>query len=316
MPRDAASVGGVFIAGALQSLTRPSEVAMLRLDEGRASAKEPIPLTRLNEDLFGQLDLPGAESVRYRGALGRDIQAWLVLPPGKKRGEKLPLVLFIHGGPQGAWSDLFHYRWNPALFASRGLAVLAPNPHGSTGFGQAFTEQISGDWGGACYEDLMKAVDWAIAEGIADPERLGAMGGSYGGYMVNWILGHTDRFKALISHAGVYNLESMYGTTEELWFPEWDLRGTPWRNDGDYASFSPHRFAASFRTPTLVVHGELDFRVPVTEGMQLFTALRRQGVEARFLCFPDEGHWVAKPKNAKLWAETCFEWLERHLEVR
>jgi dipeptidyl aminopeptidase/acylaminoacyl peptidase len=191
---------------------------------------------------------------------------------------------------------------------------MLPNPHGSTGFGQAFTEQISGDWGGACYEDVMKAADWAVTQGLADPERMAAMGGSFGGYMVNWILGHTDRFKALVSHAGVYNLESMYGSTEEVWFAEWDLHGTPWKNDGAYEKFSPHRHAASFKTPTLVIHGELDFRVPVSEGMQLFTALKRQGVEAKFLYFPDEGHWVLKPKSSKLWNETVMAWLERFLK--
>jgi dipeptidyl aminopeptidase/acylaminoacyl peptidase len=200
------------------------------------------------------------------------------------------------------------------LYATRGFVVLLPNPHGSTGFGQSYTEQISGDWGGACYEDLMKGVDWAVAQGLADPDHMAAMGGSFGGYMVNWILGHTDRFKALVSHAGVYNLESMYGVTEELWFPEWDLKGTPWKHDGPYEKYSPHRFAANFKTPTLVIHGELDFRVPVGEGMQLFTALQRRGIESKFLYFPDEGHWVLKPKNSKLWNETVIAWLEKFLK--
>ena len=161
----------------------------------------------------------------------------------------------------------------------------------------------------------MKAADWAVAEGFADPDRMGAAGGSFGGYMVNWLLGHTDRFKAFVSHAGVYNLESMYGVTEELWFPEWDLKGTPWDDpEGLYAKFSPHKFAARFKTPTLVIHGELDFRVPVAEGFQLFTALQRQGVPSRLLYYPDEGHWITKPKNSKLWNETVLGWFDRYVK--
>jgi dipeptidyl aminopeptidase/acylaminoacyl peptidase len=257
--------------------------------------------------------MPAAESVSYPGALGAGIQAWILKPPGYQPGRRYPLVLFIHGGPQGAWHDAFSYRWNPALYAARGFVVLSPNPHGSTGFGQAFTEQISGDWGGACYEDVMRAADWAIAEGLADPERMAAMGGSFGGYMVNWILGHSDRFRALVSHAGVYNLEAKYGATEELWFPEWEFGGPPWEKRELYEKFSPHRHAGKFRTPTLVIHGELDYRVPVTEGLQLFTALKRQGVESQLLYYPDEGHWVLKPKNSKLWNETVMAWLEKHL---
>jgi dipeptidyl aminopeptidase/acylaminoacyl peptidase len=308
MPRD-----GSFIAGAIQSLIAPAEVARLDLKGARA-AGQPRALTSLNAEILSRIDMPARESVRYPGAGGEEVQAWLLRPPGYQSGRRYPLVLFIHGGPQGAWNDDFSWRWNAALYAARGYVVLLPNFHGSTGFGQPFTERISGDWAGAAYEDLMKGVDWAIERGLADPAHLAAMGGSFGGYMVNWILGHTDRFKALVSHAGVYNLESMYGTTEELWFPEWDLGGTPWKNHGDYQKFSPHRFAQNFKTPTLVIHGELDYRVTVSEGMQLFTALRRQGVEARFLHFPDEGHWVLKPKNARLWNETVISWLEQHLK--
>jgi dipeptidyl aminopeptidase/acylaminoacyl peptidase len=307
---------GSVLAGEVQSLVRPPEVAVLDLAGAAGGRADARAITRENDALFADLDMPSHESVRYAGALGDSIQAWLLKPPGWKAGSRHPFILFIHGGPQSAWQDAFSYRWNPALYASRGYVVLLPNFHGSTGFGLAFTERISGDWAGAAYEDLMKGVDWAIAEGLADPEHLAAMGGSFGGYMVNWILGHTDRFRALVSHAGVYNLDSMYGATEELWFPEWDLGGTPWKNRGDYERFSPHRHAARFRTPTLVIHGELDFRVPVTEGFQLFTALKRQGVEAKMLYFPDEGHWILKPKNAKLWNDTVAAWLERFVPPR
>jgi dipeptidyl aminopeptidase/acylaminoacyl peptidase len=312
MPRD-----GSFLAGVVESLVRPAEVARLPLGAAPPAAPpEPTRITAMNDGLLASVEMPARESVSYPGSGGRPIQAWLLKPPGYAAGRRYPLVLFLHGGPQGAWEDGFHFRWNASLFAARGFVVLAPNFHGSTGFGQAFTEQISGDWGGAACEDVLKGIDWTIERGYADPDRLAAMGGSYGGYMVNWILGHSDRFKALISHAGVYNLESMYGSTEELWFPEWELGGTPWKNGGSYEKFSPHRFAARFRTPTLVIHGDLDYRVPVSEGMQLFTALRRQGVEARFLHFPDEGHFILKPKNSKLWNETALNWLESHLKAR
>lgn len=310
-------VNGRFLIAETQSFTAPTEVARIDLgdpataDEGRLKR-----LTQLNGEILDPVIWPTISSVTYPGALGESIQAWLVKPADFKAGDKAPFVLWIHGGPQSAWKNAFSYRWNPALLASKGYVVLMPNPHGSTGFGQAFTRQISEDWGGACYEDLMKGVDWAVQNGLADPDRMAAAGGSFGGYMVNWILGHNKRFKALISHAGVYNLESMYGVTEELWFAEWDLGGTPWKNKGAYEKFSPHRFAANFSTPTLVIHGELDFRVPVGEGMQLFTALKRQGVESKFLYFPDEGHWVLKPKNAKLWNETFAGWLDQHLKAK
>jgi dipeptidyl aminopeptidase/acylaminoacyl peptidase len=300
-------------AGELQSLTRPAEVATLRLEGGKPVAA-PKPITRVNDGVFEKLRMPSVESIRFAGGSGAEVQAWILKPPDYQPGQRYPFLLFIHGGPQSAWQDAFSFRWNPALYASHGYVAMLPNPHGSTGFGQPFTEQISGDWPGACYQDLMKAADWAVAQGLADPARMAALGGSFGGYMVNWILGHTDRFKTLVSHAGVYNLESMYGSTEELWFPEWDLGGTPWKNGGSYEKFSPHRFAARFRTPTLVIHGEQDFRVPISEGIQLFTALKRQGVEARFLYFPDEGHWVLKPKNSKLWNETVLAWLDRFLK--
>jgi dipeptidyl aminopeptidase/acylaminoacyl peptidase len=302
-----ASADRSVLVGSRSSLLAPAEVVRIRGDRVE-------PITRLNEELLAGVAMPACESVRWKGALDAMVQGWLLKPPGFDPARKHPFLLWIHGGPQGAWLDAWSHRWNPAVYAAQGYVVLLPNPHGSTGFGQQFTEQISGDWGGACFSDLMKGVDWAIAQGFVDADRMAAAGGSFGGYMVNWILGHSTRFKALVSHAGVYNLDSMYGVTEELWFPEWDLRGTPWKNGGNYEEFSPHRFAANFRTPTLVIHGELDYRVPVGEGFQLFTALRRQGVEAKLLYFPDEGHWVNKPKNSRLWNETVSAWFERHLK--
>ena len=255
--------------------------------------------------------LKPAESMTFAGAGGTPVQAWVVKPNGFREGVKYPLMYLVHGGPQGAWNDGWTYRWNAQVFASAGYVVFMPNPRGSTGFGQRFTDEISNDWGGKVFEDLMKGVDYAEKLPYVDASRKVAAGASYGGYMMNWFLGHTDRFKALVSHAGVFNLTSMYGVTEELWFPEWDLGGTPWTNPEGYAKWSPHTYAKNFKTPTLVTHGELDYRVPVGEGLQLFTTLQRQGVPSRLLVFPDEGHWINKPQNAALWYRTFLEWMGR-----
>lgn len=290
------------------SLQRPVDIYSLTRG-GRLNK-----LTSHNDALLAQLDLGATSDVFWTGAENARIQAHLIRPPDFDASKKYPAILLIHGGPQGAWSDAWSYRWNPQMFAARGYVVLAPNPRGSSGFGQKFIEEISRDWAGKVYVDLMNGVDWLVAQPYVDAKRLGAAGGSYGGYMVNWILGHSDRFKALVSHAGVYNLESMYGVTEELWFPEWEFGGNPWDNPELYQRWSPHRFARNFNTPTLVVHGELDFRVPVGEGFQLFTTLQRRGVPSRLLYFPDEGHWVLKPQNSKLWHETVLGWFDRFLK--
>ena len=189
-----------------------------------------------------------------------------------------------------------------------------PNPRGSVTFGQRFTDEIRDDWGGKSYQDLMKTVDHVLTLGYVDPDRMAAGGGSYGGYMVSWIAGHTDRFKCLVSHAGTFNLTSMYGVTEELWFPEWEFKGSPWTNPQSYDQWSPHHFVKNFKTPMLVIHGELDFRVPVGEGFQLFTALQRQKVPSKMLYFPDEGHWITKPKNSEFWYKAFIEWLDKYLK--
>jgi dipeptidyl aminopeptidase/acylaminoacyl peptidase len=192
--------------------------------------------------------------------------------------------------------------------------VIAPNPRGSSGFGQKFADEISGDWGGKVFVDVMKAVDYAQALPYVDSKRTAAAGASYGGYMVNWILGHAgNRFQALITHDGVYNFESMYGSTDEVWFDEWEHGGTPWDKPEESRRFSPHVYAKNFRTPTLVIHGGMDYRIPYTEAMQLFTALQRQGVPSKFLFFPDENHWVLKPANSELWHTTVFDWLGTYL---
>ena len=287
---------------------RPAEIYRCGVD-GSALA----PITRANDELFKGLVIPPPESVSYAGAGGTPIQAWLYKPPTFEPGRKYPLVLLIHGGPQGAWADGWSYRWNPPLWAAQGYVILAPNPRGSTGFGQRFTDEINHDWGGKVFEDLMKGLDYALGLPYVDRERTAAAGASFGGYMVNWIQAQApERFRTLICHDGVYNFTSNYGTTEELWFDEWE-HGVPWESPEAFERFSPHRFVKNFKTPQLVIHGELDYRVPVTEGMQMFTALQRRGIPSKFLYFPDEGHWVLKPANSSFWHATVFSWLAEYL---
>ncbi|HOG27740.1 MAG TPA: S9 family peptidase [Vicinamibacterales bacterium] len=298
--------GGASFIFTRASLTAPAEIYKAASDGTRVAA-----VTNVNGAFLSAFALTPGESVMYAGAGGTPIQAWIVKPNTFKAGVKYPLLCLVHGGPQSAWNDAWTYRWNAQVFASAGYVVFMPNPRGSTGFGQRFTDAISNDWGGKPFDDVMKGVDYAERLPYVDSGRMAAAGASYGGYMMNWFLGHTDRFKAIVSHAGVFNLTSMYGATEELWFPEWDLGGTPWTNPEGYARWSPHTYAKDFKTPTLVTHGELDFRVPVGEALQLFTTLQRQGIPSRLLVFPDEGHWIGKPQNAQRWYNTFLEWIGR-----
>jgi dipeptidyl aminopeptidase/acylaminoacyl peptidase len=225
------------------------------------------------------------------------------------------VALIIHGGPQGADEDHFHYRWNLQAFAGAGYAVIAINFHGSTGFGQRFTDSISGDWGGKPFEDLMKGLDYALATyHWLDGDRVAALGASYGGWMINWINGHTDRFKCLVNHDGGFDEFANYFTTDELWFPEWEYRGTPWERSELYDKFSPSRYVMNWKTPTLVIHGGKDYRLVDGEGIGTFTALQRRGIPSQLLYFPDENHWVLAPKNSIVWHETILAWLERWLK--
>lgn len=306
---------GVTISsdGKTLAFTRSNAAMPAEVFKANGDGSGAAQLTHTNDALLSQLDLKPAEDFEFTGALKAKVHGFIVKPPQFDASKKYPMVLLIHGGPQGAWLDSWGYRWNPQMWAARGYVVTLINPHGSTGYGQAFTEQISGDWGGAVYEDLMRGVDEVIKRGYVDANRMGAAGGSYGGYMVNWMLGHTDRFKAFVSHAGIFNTTSMYAT-EELWFQEWEFKGTPWDNPQLYAKWSPHLFAKNFKTPTLVVHGELDYRVPVGEGLQLFSTLQRRGVPSKLLYFPDEGHWVLKPQNSELWYKMVLDWFDQWLK--
>jgi dipeptidyl aminopeptidase/acylaminoacyl peptidase len=316
-------IGGVY-AGNLQvapddtlvfagsSIAAPPEIY-------RGNAGSVIPLTRINSGLMGSHNLKSAEETEWTGALGKKIHGFIVKPSNFDAGKKYPLLVLIHGGPQSAWNNSWSYRWNPAVFADAGYVVFAPNPRGSTGYGQRFVNEISGDWGGKAYTDIMNGVaDVVRRNSFIDKSRIGAAGASYGGYMINWIEGHNNdprfRFKVLVSHDGVYNLTSMYGGTEELWFTDWEFKGTPWTNPAMYQRWSPHNFVNNFKTPILIIHGELDYRVPICEGLQLFTAVQRKGIDSKLLIFPDEGHWVLKPQNSQLWYHTVIGWVDKYLK--
>ena len=283
-------------------------------DADELATPQPTPeqITHLNDALLSQIDMQPLESFTFKGAENADVQGFLVKPPGFDASKKYPLKFLIHGGPQGAWGNSWSYRWNPELFAASGYVVVMINPHGSTGYGQKFTDGVNLDWGGKPYVDLMKGLDFVEKTyPFIDKTREAALGASYGGYMANWILGHTDRFKCVVSHDGVFNTESAYGTTEELWFNEWEFGGPPWKNRELYRKWSPHLFADKMKTPTLVVHGQLDYRLDVAEGFQLFTTLQRMKVPSKMLYFPDEGHWVLKPQNSRLWYQTVNGWVDQ-----
>jgi dipeptidyl aminopeptidase/acylaminoacyl peptidase len=273
---------------------------------------EPSQVTHMNDAMLAQIDMQPLESFTFKGANDEDVQGFILKPPGFDPNKKYPLKFLIHGGPQGAWGNEWTYRWNAELFAATGnYVVVMINFHGSTGYGQRFTDSISGDWGSKPYVDLMRGLDYVEKTyPFVDKNREAALGASYGGYMANWILGHTNRFKCIVSHDGMFNTESAYGTTEELWFPEWEFKGPPWKDRQLYRKFSPHLFADKFKTPTLVVHGQLDYRLDVSEGFQLFTTLQRLGIPSKMLYFPDEGHWVLKPQNSRLWYKTVNDWVD------
>jgi dipeptidyl aminopeptidase/acylaminoacyl peptidase len=276
--------------------------------------KELRVLSHFNDAAFSTIEMNAAEEVRYTGAEGASIQAFLIKPPAFDPAKRYPAIMLVHGGPQVAFISSWYTNWNAQTFAAAGYIIFIPNFHGSDGFGQAFVNAISGDWGGRCYEDIMKGLDYLAALPFVDPKRIGAAGASYGGYMINWIEGHTDRFASLVSMEGTFNTMSSYGTTEELWFPEWEFGGTPWDVPESYEKWSPHRFVKNFKTPCLVVHNQLDYRVALGEGLQMFTALQRRGVPSRLLYFPDEGHWILKPANNRYYYRQFIGWMDTYLK--
>jgi dipeptidyl aminopeptidase/acylaminoacyl peptidase len=328
----AVSPSGEWLIFTQNTLKHPNEIfvacpASIRRLWLTPSANEPgcgdirigkfwYPLTHINDEILSHISMYVLhEFFDFRGAYGDKVQAVLVRPPNFDASKKYPVKFLIHGGPQGAWGDDWSYRWNPELFAANGYVVIMINFHGSTGYGQKFIDAINGDWGGAPYEDLMKGLDYAEEHyAFIDKSRECALGASYGGYMINWILGHTDRFKCLVSHDGMFNAESAWGSTEELWFNDWEFKGTPYDNRASYQKWSPHQYAKNFKTPTLVIHGQRDYRLDVSEGFQLFTTLQMEGVPSKMLYFPDEGHWVLKPQNSRLWYETVNDWVDQWLK--
>jgi len=303
---------GKWLAFERTTLTMPAEVFVANADGSNAKK-----ITHQNDALLATLDMNAPETFWFEGAGGSKVQAMILRPPNFQASKKYPLLVLLHGGPQTMWTNAWGYRWNAQVFAAPGYVTLMINRHGSTGYGQKFTDEIAGDWGGEAYTDVMKGVDYTLATyKFVDGSRMAAAGGSYGGFMADWIATHSGRFKAIISHAGVYDQTSMYAT-EELWFAEHDMQGTPWSNPESYKKWSPSSFAGDlgkYKTPTLVIAGENDFRVPYTQSLEFFDTLQREGVPSKLVIFPDEGHWVLKPQNSEFWYKTFLDWLAIYLK--
>ncbi len=306
---------GTTLIVARQNMIRPWELGTIPAEGG-----EFKPLTDVNGAVYKRLDLPKIGERWVRATDGKMIHNWVIYPPGFDKEKKYPMITYFQGGPQGQIGQWFSYRWNFHLMAAHGYVVLAPNRRGLPGFGREWNDEISGDWGGQAMRDILSSHDDMLTEPFIDADRCGGVGASFGGYTAYWMMGRAEqRFKALIAHCGVFNLESMYGATEELFFVNWDLGGPYWSNPEvrqRNEKFSPNRFVGNWKTPLLVIHGQKDFRVPVTQGMEAFTAAQVEGVPSRFLYFPEEGHWVLSPQNGVLWHRVFFDWLERYLKPK
>jgi dipeptidyl aminopeptidase/acylaminoacyl peptidase len=289
------------------SLVSPVEIFVLP-----AAGGEPAAITHLNDERLASIAFGEYKQFSFVGADHDEVFGYFLYPVNRDPKEKYPLAFLIHGGPQGSFDDHWHYRWNPQIYAAHGYATVTIDFHGSTGYGQDFTDAINGDWGGAPFEDLMLGLDHVLrSHPWIDSERMAAAGASFGGYMINWIQGQTDRFKALVCHDGNLDEYMAYFDTEELWFPEWEHGGTPWDNPEGYRKHSPVNHLANWKTPELVVHGALDYRVVDTQGLATFNALQRLGIPSRLLYYPDENHWVLKPLNSIQWHEVVLDWMDR-----
>ena len=306
------SGAGKIMAFERTSLTSPAEVFTASGDGSNVRQ-----LTHHNDAILASLEMNPSETFWFDGAEGTKVEAMLIRPPKFDARKKYPLLVLLHGGPQTMWSNSWGYRWNEEVFAASGYVTLMINRRGSTGYGQKFTDEITNDWGGKAYLDVMDGVDYALKKyPFIDGTRMAAAGGSYGGYMADWIATHNGRFKAIISHAGVYDKVAMYAT-DELWFEEHDMQGTPWSNPDSYRKWAPVSYAGQlgkFKTPTLVICGERDYRVPYTQSLEFFNALQRQEVPSKLVVFPDEGHWILKPQNAQFWYKTFLDWLALYLK--
>jgi len=302
-----------MLAVARATLNRPVEIFTVSLTAPMLAKQA----THHNDALAKEIVEVRPESVLVPVEGSVPMQMWILKPPGFDPSKKWPVAYLIHGGPQGAWEDGWSFRWNPQLWAAQGYVVVLPNPRGSTGFGQSFCDEISGDWGGKCYRDLVAGLAAVKKLPYVDTQRIGSAGASFGGYMQDWFAVNeiSKDLRCLISHCSVYNFESMWGTTDELWFDEYEHGGLPWEIPGKYREFSPHTLAGNlgkYKTPMLVIHNDLDFRCPIGQGHELFQALQRQGVPSRFVNFPDEGHWVSKAHNSMYWHREVFAWMTKY----
>ncbi|HYM43644.1 MAG TPA: S9 family peptidase [Steroidobacteraceae bacterium] len=291
------------------TLARPAE--LFRLDLAAPRGTPPTQLTHFNREALKDVEFGEVSSFTFPGWHGEAVQAWQVKPPGFDPGHKYPLLLLMHGGPEGAWNNQFHYRWNAQLFAAAGYVVIEPNFHGSTGFGVKFMDAIKGQWGGAPYEDQMKAVDVALTWPYVDATRLAAAGASYGGYMANWVEGHTDRFRTIVSHDGLYDLLAAIYSADFVGGTLQEFKGTPWQNPQALIQQSPDTYARNFRTPMLIVHGGNDYRVDPSQGLAMFQVLQARHVPSKLLYFETENHWVLKPADSVLWYHTVLGWLDQ-----
>jgi dipeptidyl aminopeptidase/acylaminoacyl peptidase len=299
--------GDTVLVYAEQSGSQPVEIFKATSKGGKG-----VPLTHLNDEIVANYQLTPLETITVDGPDSSKVESFIVKPPDFDPAKKYPVLLLIHGGPQGDWGESWSYRWNAQVFAGAGYVVVMPNPQGSIGYGQAFTDAVNSDWGGRAYQSIVATANAVAGLPYVDSNRMAAAGGSYGGYMIDWMLGHTSTFKAFVSHAGVYDLASEAGSTEELWFPRWEFHGFPWENPAMYDQWSPSTYVKQFKTPTLVTHGELDYRVPISQGQELFTALQQMNVPSKLVQFPDEGHWILKPQNSQFWYQTVIEWLNQY----
>jgi dipeptidyl aminopeptidase/acylaminoacyl peptidase len=300
------------IISAMMSISLPTELFKIDLKTGVSKQ-----ITFTNKNIFGKISLGQVKQRMVKATDGKDILTWVIYPPNFDSTKKYPALLYCQGGPQGTVSQFFSYRWNFQLMAAKGYIVVAPNRRGLPSFGQKWNDDITEDWGGQAMKDLLSSIDDVAKESYVNKDKLGAVGASFGGYSVYWLAGnHNHRFKAFIAHDGVFNLESMYGGTEEIWFPDHDIGGAYWKNPQpeSYKKFSPHLFVNNWNTPILIIHSEKDYRVPVDQGMEAFTAARLHDIPARWLYFPNENHWVTKPQNSVLWQRIFFDWLDKYLK--
>jgi dipeptidyl aminopeptidase/acylaminoacyl peptidase len=307
------AMGGTKLVFLNSSYTDPAEVMMANTDGSPMVGKPYVNVTAINQSA----NFAPTEEINWTGAVNTKIHGFVIKPKDFDPNKKYPLLVIIHGGPQSPFTDSWGFRWNPQVFANAGYVVFMANPRGSPGYGQKFVNEVSGDWGGKAATDIRNGVAEVIKRPYIDKNRIGAAGASYGGYMIDWMMGHnTDprfHFKVFLSHAGVYNLESMIAT-EEQWFNNWEFKGTPWTNPAMYAQWSPHKFAKNFNTPTLVTCGELDYRVPYTQSLELYTTLQLKGIESKLIVFPNEGHWILKPQNSSYWYGQAIDWFDKHLK--